>query len=113
MPITGTAGIECRTPDTGNAYQLIFTFGQNITDAGSATKQAGNATVGTATIGPLPTQVTVPLTNVANAQHVLVNLNNVHDCHRRDLLQYDRAHGYSFSATSTEVPGLIPAMSLW
>ena len=79
LPITGTAGIECRTPDTGNAYQLIFTFSRNITDPGSAIKQAGNVTVGTATIGPLPNQVTVPLTDVTNAQHVLVNLNYVHD----------------------------------
>ena len=79
LPITGAAGIECRTPGTGGAYQLIFTFVRNITNAGNATKEAGNATVGAATIGPAPNQVTVPLTNVSNAQTLRINLDAVTD----------------------------------
>jgi PKD repeat protein len=79
LPINGTAGIECRAPDSNNGYQLIFTFARNITAAGNATKGNGNATVGTATIGPDPNQVTVPITDVANAQHLIINLDGVHD----------------------------------
>ena len=79
LPISGTPGIECRAPDSTNGYQLIFTFARNITNPGQATKGSGNFTVGTATIGPDPNQVTVPLTDVANAQHVVVNLDGVHD----------------------------------
>ena len=79
LPINGTAGIECRMPDAGNAYQIIFTFARNITNPGQATKGGGNVTVGTATIGPDPNQVTVPLTGVTNAQHLFINLDGVHD----------------------------------
>src|SRR6266480_2397735 len=79
LPVSGTAGIECRAPDANNGYQLIFTFARNITDPGQATKGSGNVTVGTATIGPNPNQVTVPLTDVANVQHLLINLGGVHD----------------------------------
>jgi PKD repeat protein len=79
LPVSGTAGIECRAPDASNGYQIIFTFARNITDPGQATKGSGNVTVGPATIGPNPNQVTVPLTGVANAQHVFINLDAVHD----------------------------------
>jgi len=79
LPVSGTPGIECRAPDANNGYQLVFTFARNVTDAGQATKGSGNVTVGTATIGPDLNQVTVPLTDVANAQHLVINLDGVHD----------------------------------
>jgi hypothetical protein len=77
LPLTGQAGIECRTgPTTGN-HKVIVTFSvpvtvQNVT----VTPGAG----GTAAIAPTNgfsvnnTQVTVNLTNVSNAQTLSINL---------------------------------------
>jgi hypothetical protein len=77
LPLTGQAGIECRTgPTTGN-HKAIITFSvpvtvQNVT----VTPGAG----GTAAIAPTNgfsvnnTQVTVNLTNVSNAQTLSINL---------------------------------------
>ncbi|MDQ3313263.1 MAG: PKD domain-containing protein, partial [Verrucomicrobiota bacterium] len=79
LPLAGTAGIECRSPGSGNAYKLIYTFERNVLNPGSASKQQGTATVGPATIGPLANQVTVNLTGVSNAQHLIVMLNGVRD----------------------------------
>jgi len=75
----GTAGIECRNPGSGNSHTLVYTFGGNLSSAGSATVTQGSATVGTPVLGPGPNQVTVPLTNVINAQHLVITLNSVAD----------------------------------
>jgi hypothetical protein len=37
----------------------------------------GTATIGATTVGPNPNQVTVPLTGVTNAQHLIITLNGV------------------------------------
>lgn len=80
LPLTGAAGVECRgTGSTGNAYQIVYTFNRDVTVAGNAIKTQGTATLGTPTLGPNSNQVTVPLTNVSNLQHVIVKLNGVHD----------------------------------
>ena len=67
-------------PGSSNTYQLVYTFNKDVTVAGTATKTQGTATVGVPTIGPDPNQVTVSLTGVANAQHLVVNLSGVQDC---------------------------------
>jgi PKD repeat protein len=86
LPLTGDAGIECRgTGNTGNAYQLVYTFNRDVAVAGSAIKTQGTATLGAPTLGPNLNQVTVPLANVTNAQHVIVKLNEVHDTLGRNL----------------------------
>ena len=79
LPTSGTAGIECRNPGSGNSHTLVYTFGGNLSSAGSATVTQGSATVGTPVLGPGPNQVTVPLTNVINAQHLVITLNSVAD----------------------------------
>ena len=40
------------------------------------TVSQGTATVGTPTLGPNPNQVSVPLSNVTNSQHLVITLNN-------------------------------------
>jgi len=79
LPLSGKIGIECRSGGGSNAYTLVYTFERNIVAHGTATKTRGTATVGTPTIGPAQNQVTVPLTGVANAQHLLVDLSGVQD----------------------------------
>jgi hypothetical protein len=79
LPLTGAAGIECRNPGPNNSYQLVYTFDRNIQTAGSASASPNTITAATPTLGPEPNQVTVNLTGVGNAQHVIVNLSNVKD----------------------------------
>jgi hypothetical protein len=79
LPQTGTTGIECRSGGANNAFTLVYSLSANLSSAGTATVTQGSATVGTPTIGPNPFQVTVPLTNATNAQHLVVTLNGAHD----------------------------------
>lgn len=94
LPFSGTAGIECRFGSIPTSYQLIYTFNTsndpqtglpalngyttNVTNVGTVTVTQG---VGAAVVVPSPTpssnQITVNLTNVADAQHFVVTLSNV------------------------------------
>jgi hypothetical protein len=77
LPITGTAGLECRVPGAQNTYQIVYSFNKGVTAPGSATKTQGTALVGTPTLGPGPNQVSVPLRSVTDAQHLTINLSGV------------------------------------
>jgi hypothetical protein len=79
LPLTGTAGVECRNPGPNNSYQLVFTFDRTIQTPGSASATPNTVTAATPVIGPEPNQVTVNLTGVSNQQHVIVNLTNARD----------------------------------
>ena len=86
LPINGTAGLECRSGGASNAYTLVFTFDRPVASNGNATVTQGSATIAPApaggtnpSTGPNPNQVTVNLTNVTNAQHLIVTLSNVQD----------------------------------
>jgi hypothetical protein len=79
LPTVGTAGIECRSGGASNAYTLIYTFGTNLSFPGAGAVTKGTATVGAPTIGPNLNQVTVPLTGVTDAQHLVVTLSGVED----------------------------------
>jgi hypothetical protein len=85
LPLAGTAGIECRSGGATNAYTLVYTLDRNLAAAGTATVAQGTATVGTPTLGPNANQVTVPLTGVTTAQHLIITLNGVHDTASRIL----------------------------
>ena len=87
LPLTGTPGIECRAGGGTNDFTLVITFGGNVSVTGEtqAETTSGNAQIGT---GGTPNggavtvsgnTVTVPLTNVANAQTINVRLNGVTD----------------------------------
>jgi hypothetical protein len=49
----------------------------NVSAAGTASVRQGTATPGIPTVGPSANQITVPLTNVTNAQHLVVTLDGV------------------------------------
>jgi hypothetical protein len=81
LPLTGTRGVECRSPgQTGTAgvdYKVVFTFVNNIvTPAGcGSTSTAGGSVVA----GPAANQCTVNLTGVPDQQYTTVTLTGVSD----------------------------------
>ncbi|MEP6810739.1 MAG: dockerin type I domain-containing protein, partial [Chthoniobacterales bacterium] len=89
LPLTGTAGVEPRTGGASNDYQIVVTLTGNgpISVDGSPQAQVatGSATVGAGGVsngGAVTVSgstITIPLTNVANAQTIAVTLNNVND----------------------------------
>jgi hypothetical protein len=85
LPYTGNAqpaGIECRAPGNNNSHTIVFNFVNPLTSVGSATVASGAATMDTANSGINANnahEYVVTLTGVANAQRVIVMLNNVAD----------------------------------
>lgn len=85
LPLTGPPGIECRSGGATNDYQIVVVFGAFVTVTGNPQAQvtAGTGDVGTGGTpnGGMVTVsgnvVTIPLTNVANAQTINVTLNGV------------------------------------
>ena len=74
LPLTGTAGVECR--DGGGTYSLVFTFTTNVV-SGSASVTSGTGSAGTPTFSG--TTMTVPLSGVTDVQTITVTLNGVTD----------------------------------
>jgi uncharacterized delta-60 repeat protein len=82
LPLTGTPGIECRTGGATNDHQMIVTFMNSVNISGNPQAQvtSGSAAVGSAGVGNggvvnvSGSTVTIPLTNVANAQTINVTL---------------------------------------
>jgi hypothetical protein len=87
LPVSGAPGVECRAGGATNDYQVIVTFGSAVTVNGSPQAQVtmGNADVGVGgvsnggVVNVTGTTVTVPLTNVANAQLINITLKAVND----------------------------------
>jgi Dockerin type I domain len=91
LPLTGTPGIECRSTGGTNDYTMVVTFAANVTVTGSPQAQV---TLGTGCVGSAGTctgnvsvsgaVVTVPLTNMANAQTINVQINGVNNAAATD-----------------------------
>ena len=87
LPLTGTPGIECRTGGATGDYEVVITFANAVTVNGNpqADVTTGIGDVGTGGVangGVVSINgavVTVPLTNVANAQTIVLRLFNVSD----------------------------------
>ncbi|MDQ3120444.1 MAG: hypothetical protein M3Q89_12915 [Verrucomicrobiota bacterium] len=79
LPLTGAAGVECRSAGSGDSHQIIYTFERDVVSPGTASLNAGSATIAQPTIGPDSNQVTVNLSAVPNLQQLIVILNNVTD----------------------------------
>ncbi len=82
LPLTGNSGIECRTGGATNDHQLMVTYAGNVLITGDpqAAVTSGTGMIGSGGVsnGGVVTiagnVVTVPLTNVANAQTINVTL---------------------------------------
>jgi hypothetical protein len=84
LPLTGTAGVECRTSGGTNDYTMVVTFAVNVTVTGSpqAEVTAGTGCVGSSgvcdgNVSVSGNVVTIPLTNIANVQTINVRINGV------------------------------------
>ena len=92
MPLTGPSGIECRTTGGTNDYTLVVHFSANVTVTGSPQAQltTGTGCVGTAgtcsgNVSVSGAVVTVPLTNIGNAQNINVRINGVNGSNNFDI----------------------------
>ncbi len=74
LPLTGTAGVECR--DGRGSYSLVFNFTTNVV-SGAASVTSGTGTAGTPTFSG--TTMTVPLSGVTDVQTISVTLTGVTD----------------------------------
>ena len=82
LPLTGSAGIECRSGGVNGVHQIVFTFPTAVTLSGATvTPQAGMS--GTMTdapvISPDGRTVTLNLTNVTDAQTLTITLSGVNN----------------------------------
>lgn len=80
LPLTGIAGIECRTGGANGDHTLVFSFANPLVSVGGASMSAGTGAVSSSAIDPgAPNQYVVNLTGVTNAQTITVTLTNVTD----------------------------------
>jgi hypothetical protein len=85
LPLSGTPGIECRSGGATNDYTIVVTFNANVSVNGNpqAAVTSGVGIVGSGGVSNggrvtiAGNVVTVPLTNVANAQTINVTLYGV------------------------------------
>jgi hypothetical protein len=80
LPLTGAAGIECRSGGANGEYEIVFTFANPVNVNGTPNKAqitSGRGTVGNVAVNG--TQVSVTLTQVTNAQKITLTLFNVTD----------------------------------
>jgi len=86
LPLTGTAGVECRASGGTNDYTMVITFAGNVTVTGSPQAQltmgtgcVGSGGVCTGNVSVSGNVVTIPLTTIANVQTINVRLNGVNN----------------------------------
>jgi uncharacterized delta-60 repeat protein len=77
LPLTGNAGIECRSDGGSNNHQIVFTFPSAVTFTNAAVTTGAGSVTGSSGSGT--GTVTVDLTGVTNAQTIRVTLSNVSD----------------------------------
>ena len=85
LPLSGAPGMECRSGGATGDYTIVVTFLANVSVDGTpqATVNSGIGAIGTGGVsngGMVMTSenvVTIPLTNVANAQTIHITVNNV------------------------------------
>jgi hypothetical protein len=107
MPLTGSSGVECRTTGGTNDYTLVVTFAGNVTVTGSPQAQvtSGTGCVGTGgvctgNVSVSGAVVTVPLTNIANAQVINVRINGVNSASDRPAVDVNIPMGILWGDTS-------------
>lgn len=76
LPLTGNAGLECRTGGASGDHQVILNFSSPITASG-ASVTTGVGDVSEASV--MDSEITVDLTGVTNAQQIVLTLLGVSD----------------------------------
>jgi hypothetical protein len=78
LPLTGTAGIECRAGQPGGTdHKIVMTFANPVTVGSAAVTSGTGSVVGSPVVAA--NVVTINLTGVTNAQTIAVTLSNVSD----------------------------------
>jgi len=84
LPLSGKLGVECRSGGAQGDFTLVLQFTNKLSSVGITSVTTGMGSVsGTPTING--NTMTVNLTGVANAQKVVVTVNNVTDPYGRTL----------------------------
>ena len=78
LPVTGNAGIECRTGGANGNHTVIISFA-NTVSVGSASVASSDGLAMVSSFSVNGALVTVNLTKVTNAQVITISLNNVSD----------------------------------
>ena len=80
LPASNGMGIEDRAAGSGNSYQVVFTFANPVTLTSATVTPGANAT-GSMFGSPIVSgnHITINLTNVSNAQRLLINLFGMSD----------------------------------
>ncbi|MDQ6698925.1 MAG: dockerin type I domain-containing protein [Acidobacteriota bacterium] len=84
LPLNGTTAVECRSGGSTHDYKLVFTYPTSVTIS-SAYVRSGTGVVGaggvanSSLVSVSGSVVTVPLTNVADAQTLAVTVADVND----------------------------------
>ena len=78
LPAAGL-GIEERTAGSGNSYQVVFTFANPVTLSNATITPGTNGTGSIAGAIVSGNHITINLTNVSNAQRLLINLLGISD----------------------------------
>ena len=76
LPLSGNAGIECRTGGNNGDHQVVLNFATPVTAAGASVTSGVGSVTSTSVNG---SQVTLSLTGVANAQQIVVTVSDVND----------------------------------
>jgi hypothetical protein len=107
MPLTGPSGVEERTTGGTNDYTLVVTFSGNVTVTGSPQAQitSGTGCVGaggvcSGNVSSSGAVVTVPLTNIANAQVINVRINGVNSMSDAPAVNVDIPMGFLIGDTN-------------
>ena len=82
LPLSGNAGIECRSGGANSNYQVVFAFPSAVTLGGaSVTPEAGRLgnMVGSASVSPDGRTVTLNLADVSDAQTMTMTLSGVNN----------------------------------
>ena len=88
LPLTGSSGVECRSGGATGDHQLILTFIANSVTVNGSPQAQVTSGIGQVGTGGTPnggavsvngSVVTVPLTNVANAQRIVVTISGISD----------------------------------
>jgi hypothetical protein len=78
LPVTGSAGIECRTGGPNGNHTVIISFA-NAVSVGSASVGSSDGLAMVSSFNVNGALVTVNLTKVTNVQTITISLNNVSD----------------------------------
>ena len=78
LPVTGNAGVECRTGGPNGNHTVIISFANDVS-VGSASVASSDGQAMVSSFSVNGALVTVNLTKVTNAQVITISLNNVSD----------------------------------